>query len=146
MKARIIPIIAVATIFTTAGYVVGQTEDSSPMGRVVRSEFDLELTGAKVRLDTLRDQSNPENVKALNGAVDSYSTVMKEAARDPSLSQAAIQRSIYIYYLNNSSTRSAPQATQLAAEETYRLSILQAQQNQRIIELLEQLAKQKATK
>jgi hypothetical protein len=74
---------------------------------------------------------------------EQITAIFREAAKRPTLARGLIGLMLSQYDQSRLSVRSAPQASQLADEVTVDQNFIIISQNQRIIELLEQLVKKK---
>jgi hypothetical protein len=82
-----------------------------------------------------------EQAKGARDDLNKAMSILKDAPKDPKAVNAIAGQALWDYYVDKAGAEGAAQVSQLANEQTLRLNVLQVQQNQRIIELLEQVAK-----
>lgn len=128
-----------------APYAVAQTQ---PPSALEKSYIDVAIKNALVigeynKRDLAKlDSSKPHDstTQPLYDLVESYCEGAKSADGTKALAAHALAG---FYAVSTNSDASAMQVTQVAAETQWRLSLIQIQQNQRMIELLDQLASKK---
>jgi hypothetical protein len=107
------------------------------------AELKLEGAAGKTSLGKVKD----DQTMVLEGTKEGYSCgydvtdTLAKAVGDHQRTRGVVQEAVTKFYFNKGDAQSAAQVTQVSNEQTFRLNLLQIQQNQRIIELLEQIAK-----
>jgi hypothetical protein len=136
----------IAGSLLSAGYLFGQQSTAKTPSETKQDDpsTTLNVTEAlmeqKLALLGLGSQDT-EAVKGVGTDLDTVMSILGDAPKDAKTVRAIAGHSLWKYYLEKGSARSAPQVSQLANEQMLHLGLLQVQQNQRIIELLEQMGK-----
>lgn len=145
MKRAIL--VAVGVILAGGGYAAGQQSVSkAALAREITEKFPLAegfveacILGEKLGLKDKVDGLEP--AEARQKYLDLIKRTYQATAEEPVILRAVEDHVMRTYYAGRSDAKSAAQASQLADEASLRLRFVEIHQNQRIIELLEQVAK-----
>jgi hypothetical protein len=132
------------------GYLFGQesSTDNASTPKITGGETLDSLSTAELRFELAMSKANlalmtGKKVDAAEAreSADAVTDILVNAPTDPKMVRALVGKSLWQFYAAKADARGAVQVSQAANEASQRLSLLQVEQNQRIIELLEQVAK-----
>lgn len=98
-----------------------------------------ETESTEAYIATMKKESRKGTRQLIFDLVESY----RLNTQNPETLKGVLAKSLNTYTLAKLGVRSAPQATQVAAEAQVELAVIQISQNQRIIALLDVIAKKK---
>jgi hypothetical protein len=130
------------------GYVFGQAGDTSTEQQSPNEKAFIDYSLAEALMSTnvaLSDlKPDKDKIAAANASVDRVTNMLVGASQDPVMVRALVRKSLFDFQSGKSDAKSAAQVSQVADEAALRLSMLQVAQNQRIIELLQEVARRDA--
>gem|GEM_PF-2583804 len=153
MKTRLF-LVLVLTLALVSGYFVGTQHPSASADATTNpektedkvwndaatKEMAVDTDALKISI-ALMGGKEPKDVsrQPVFDLVESY----RIGTQSPDGLKGLAAKALNSFHLQKAQAQSAPQVSQAAAEAQIQLSIIQIQQNQRIIGLLEQIAKKK---
>ena len=138
-KARVAACAAVILLAMTSGFLYGkEAEPPKSLARMVMdAEFDIavDVTEGKARVSRGEPASGLSEKATV--ALDRLAGFYEKAPSDPAILRELSSRALRIYQVNHMDDG----ASAAACEATARLALIQVQQNQRVIELLQQIVR-----
>ena len=141
-------IAATGMLLYSAGYVTAKQSNSTEAKReaylkeYIQSRADVLIHGMQINLD-LRSGKKPGEIKTSPDVGVKYIDNLAKGVNDSDLAHTVMASDIVSYYEMKASSESAPQATQAASKAILQLEVMQTAQNQKMIELLKQIAAKK---
>lgn len=132
--------LTVIGILCTASFLSGQQIEKDSL-RSETAALEMMKAEAELRLAATKLAASDEEKVDLQKHVSEVNTRLTGMAHDPKLSGLFVDYAIRSYATKRPYANSAPRVSQLAAEETFRLTLFQIRQNQKIIELLQEISK-----
>lgn len=113
-----------------------------------KEDFLTQLTGAELRLDLavrditmdgITEKAREENVREAHVQSRQIAALLKSAAANPDNFHALMSSTIMGTALKQRTAKASDQASEPVSAESFRLALLEAEQNEQIISLLQDL-------
>lgn len=134
-------VVLAGSLLAQQAQITDKAAAETPQDRLGTADIEFQIALMKEHTKELQhDETGPEAAQAVE-KLHQYHDLFVAATHDSTLARTISRQSLWLFSRHKLDAQSAPQVCQVAAEQTFMLSLLQTEQNQRIIELLEQIAK-----